>query len=201
MVDRLATSSAFGLVHRLGHHGAVRPARLAVCERTDLALASVIARRGAERALAARVGDTFALALPTTPHRSQSGTIAFIWAGPGHWLATAESEAGHRFESRLRTTLAGLASVSDQSDGRAVLHIAGPRARDTLAKGLPVDLDPSVMQPGGALVSAIAHIGVHLWQLDALPTYECAVPRSYAQSFWHWLEASAAEYGLTVAPE
>jgi methylglutamate dehydrogenase subunit D len=201
VVDRLATSSAFGLVHRLGHHGAVRPARLAVCERTDLALASVIARRGAERALAARVGDTFALALPTTPHRSQSGTIAFIWAGPGHWLATAEGEAGHRFESRLRTALAGLASVSDQSDGRAVLHIAGPCARHTLAKGLPVDLDPSVMQPGGALVSAIAHIGVHLWQLDPLPTYECAVSRSYAQSFWHWLEASAAEYGLTVAPE
>ena len=201
MVDRLAASSAFGLVHRLGHHGAVRPARLAVCERTDLALASVIARRGAERALAAKVGDAFSLALPLTPHRSEAGGVAFVWAGPGHWLATAEGEAGHRFEARLRTTLAGLASVSDQSDGRAVLHIAGPRARDTLAKGLPVDLDPSVMQPGGALVSAIAHIGVHLWQLDAMPTYECAVSRSYAQSFWHWLEACAAEYGLTVAPE
>ena len=201
MVDRLAASSAFGLVHRLGHHGAVRPARIAVCERTDLALASVIARRGAERELAAKVGDTFSLALPATPHRSEAGGVAFVWAGPGHWLATAEGESGHRFESRLRTTLAGLASVSDQSDGRAVLHIAGPRARDTLAKGLPVDLDPSVMQPGGALVSAIAHIGVHLWQLDAMPTYECAVSRSYAQSFWHWLEASAAEYGLTVAPE
>ena len=201
MVDRLAASSAFGLVHRLGHHGAVRPARIAVCERTDLALASVIARRGAERELAAKVGDTFSLALPATPHRSEAGGVAFVWAGPGHWLATAEGESGHRFESRLRTTLAGLASVSDQSDGRAVLHIAGPCARDTLAKGLPVDLDPSVMQPGGALVSAIAHIGVHLWQLDAMPTYECAVSRSYAQSFWHWLEASAAEYGLTVAPE
>lgn len=201
MVDRLAPSSAFGLVHRLGHHGAVRPAGLVVCERTDLALASVIARRGAERALSAKVADTFALALPTTPHRSEAGGIAFIWAGPGQWLATCEGEAGHRFEARLRTTLAGLASVSDQSDGRAVLCIAGPCARDMFAKGLPVDLDPSVMQPGGALVSGLAHIGVHLWQLDALPTYECAVSRSYAHSFWHWLEASAAEFGLTVAPE
>jgi methylglutamate dehydrogenase subunit D len=201
VVDRLAASSAFGLVHRLGHHGAVRPARLAVCERTDLALASVIARRGAAHVLADKVAEAFGLALPMTPHRSEAGGVAFVWAGPGHWLATAEGEAGHRFEARLRTALAGLASVSDQSDGRAVLHIAGPRARDMLAKGLPVDLDPSVMQPGGALVSAIAHIGVHLWQLDALPTYECAVSRSYAHSFWHWLEASAAEFGLTVAPE
>jgi sarcosine oxidase subunit gamma len=201
VVDRLAASSAFGLVHRLGHHGAVRPARIAVCERTDLALASVIARRGAEQALAARIAHTFALALPTTPHRSEAAGIAFVWAGPGHWLATADGEPGHRFESRLRTALAGLASVSDQSDGRAVLHIAGPSAREMFAKGLPVDLDPSVLQPGGALVSAIAHIGVHLWQLDALPTYECAIARSYAGSFWRWLEASAAEFGLTVAPE
>ena len=201
MVDRLAPSSAFGLVHRLGHHGAVRPARLVVCERTDLALASVITRRGAEPALAAKVADAFGLELPTTPHRSEAGGVAFVWAGPGHWLATADGEAGHRFEARLRTVLAGLASISDQSDGRAVLHIAGPRARDTLAKGLPVDLDPSVMQSGSALVSAIAHIGVHLWQLDTMPTYECAVSRSYAHSFWHWLEASAAEYGFTVAPE
>ena len=201
MVDRLAASSAFGLVHRLGHHGAVRPARLAVCERTDLALASVIARRGAERALAAKVAEAFGLALPMIPRRSEAAGIAFVWAGPGHWLATAEGEPGHRFEARLRTALVGLASVSDQSDGRATLHIAGPCARETLAKSLPVDLDPSVMQPGGALVSVIAHIGVHLWQLDALPTYECAVSRSYAHSFWHWLEASAAEFGLTVAPE
>ena len=201
MVNRLAPSSAFGLVHRLGHHGAVRPARIAVCERTDLALASVIARRHAERALVTRIADTFALALPVTPHRCEAGGVAFIWAGPGQWLATAEGEPGHRFEARLRKALAGLASVCDQSDGRAILHIAGPRARDLFAKGLPVDLDPSVMQPGATLVSAVAHIGIHLWQLDALPTYECAVARSYAHSLWHWLEASAAEFGLTVAPE
>jgi methylglutamate dehydrogenase subunit D len=201
VADRLTTSTAFGLVHRLGHHGAVRPARVAVCERSDLALASVIARRGTDGALASKVREAFGVELPMLPRRSAAGSVAFVWAGPGHWLATCEGEAGHRFEARLRTALAGLASVSDQSDGRAVLRIAGPCARDVLAKGLPVDLDPGVMQPGSALVSAIAHIGVHLWQLDATPTYDCAISRSYAQSFWHWLAASAAEYGLTVAPE
>jgi heterotetrameric sarcosine oxidase gamma subunit len=201
VVDRLTNSTGFGLVHRLGHHGAVRPAGVAVCERSDLALATVMARRGAETALAAKVRDTFSLNLPMTPHRSASANIAFVWAGPGHWLATAEGETGHRFEARLRAALAGLASISDQSDGRAVLRIAGPRARDTFAKGLPVDLDPAVMQPGAAVVSAIAHIGVHLWQIDVSPTYECAVARSYALPFWSWLEASAAEFGLTVAPE
>ena len=137
-----------------------------------------------------------------TPHRSASGSVAFVWAGPGHWLATAEGEAGHRFEARLRATLAGLASISDQSDGRAVLHIAGPRARDTLAKGLPVDLDPSVMQPGACASSRPSPTSACIsGSSTPLPTYECAVARSYTLSFWHWLEASAAEYGLTVAPE
>jgi methylglutamate dehydrogenase subunit D len=201
VVDRLTNSTGFGLVHRLGHHGAVRPAGVAVCEHNDLALATVMARRGAETALAAKVRETFNIDLPMTPQRAASGAIAFVWAGSGQWLASAESETGHRFEARLRVALAGLASVANQSDGRAVLRISGPRARDTLAKGLPVDLDPAVTQPGAAIVSSIAHIGVHLWQLDAAPTYEIAVARSYALSFWRWLEVSAAEFGLTVAPE
>jgi methylglutamate dehydrogenase subunit D len=201
VAERLTASSAFGLVHRLGHHGAVRPAGVAVCERSDLALATVLARTGREAELTAKVAETFGLELPATPHRAVAGSIAFMWAGPGHWLAVAEGEAGHRFEARLRTALAGLASVADQSDGRGVLRLAGRRARDTLAKGLPVDIDPSEMQPGCAVVSAIAHIGVHLWQIDDVPTYDCVVARSYAQSFWRWLELSAAEYGLTVAPE
>ena len=201
MVDRLTNSTGFGLVHRLGHHGAVRPAGVAVCERNDLALATVMARRGAGTALAAKVRETFGIELPASPRRAAVGSMAFVWAGPGQWLATSEGEAGHRFEARLRAALAGLASVADQSDGRAVLRIAGPRARATFAKGLPVDLDSSVMQPGAAIVSAIAHIGVHLWQLDAAPTYECAVARSYTLSFWRWLESSAAEFGMTVAPE
>lgn len=200
MVERLAASSGFGLVHRLGHHGAVRPAGVAVWERPELALASVLARRGSEAALAAKVAEAFNVALPATPRHARTGPIAFAWTGPGHWLAIVEKESGHRFEARLRSALGPLASISDQSDGKAVIRLAGPRARATLAKGLPVDLDPAAFQPGSALVSAIAHIGVHLWQVDDAPTYDIAVARSYAPSLWHWLAASAAEFGLTVAP-
>ena len=42
----------------------------------------------------------------------------------------------------LAERLKGLASISDQSGGRTVIRISGPRARDVLAKGLPIDLDP-----------------------------------------------------------
>jgi sarcosine oxidase subunit gamma len=42
---------------------------------------------------------------------------------------------------------------------------------------------------------------MQLWQLDDAPTYELAVARSLALSLWHWLEASAAEFGLELAAD
>jgi sarcosine oxidase subunit gamma len=98
----------------------------------------------------------------------------------------------------LAATLKGLASVSDQSDGRAILRISGSRARDVLAKGLPIDLHPSVFGPGSAATSVIALMGVTLWQVDDAPTYDLAVFRSLAGSFWTWLTDSAAEFGCRV---
>jgi sarcosine oxidase subunit gamma len=41
---------------------------------------------------------------------------------------------------------------------------------------------------------------VQLWQVDAVPTYELAVPRSLAAAFWHWLVESAAEFGGAIGP-
>jgi sarcosine oxidase subunit gamma len=177
-----------------GPNGAPYHAGVAFHERTEVALATVIAYRGREDQLATRVAEMFGLELPAAPLRRACGPVAFIGAGPGRWLATCDGESGQHFEARLRGALGNLASVSDQSDGRAILRLSGPRARDVLAKGLPVDTDASVMRPGIAVVSAIAYIGVHLWQLDDIPTYDCAVRRSYAGSFLHWIEAASAEY-------
>jgi methylglutamate dehydrogenase subunit D len=167
-------------------------------ERAGLALAAVMARKGAGKALARRVRAVFGLDLPTTPRRAARGSLAFIWAGPGHWLAVTEGGDGSSFEELLRHDLSNLASISDQSDGRAVVQIAGARARDALAKGVPIDLNPRVFTAGDAAVTTLGHIGVHLWQLDEAPTYEFTVFRSYAVAFWRWLIDSAAEFGAAV---
>ncbi len=45
-----------------------------------------------------------------------------------------------------------------------------------------------------------AHVDVTLWQRDDEPTYDVVMPRGFAGSFWHWLEESAAEYGIAVVP-
>lgn len=167
-------------------------------ERADLALAAVMVRKGASEALARRVRAVFGLDLPTTPRRATRGSLAFVWAGPGCWLAVTEGRDGTSLEELLRHDLSNLASISDQSDGRAVVRIAGGRARDVLAKGVPVDLNPRVFTAGDAAVTTVGHIAVHLWQLDETPTYEFAVFRSYAAAFWRWLVDSAAEFGAVI---
>jgi sarcosine oxidase subunit gamma len=184
---------------RIGHaHG---PAGIRLSLRSNLALASVIARKGQADALAQRIKSVFSLDLPRTPKVVRSGDIALVWAGPGQWLAAKDNAAGHAFEAELRDAFAGLASVSDQSDGRVVFHARGPRARDVLQKGVLIDLHPGAFKPGDVAVTPIAHIGTHLWQVDDTPAYEIAVFRSFADAFRHWLEEAGAEFGMDVAVE
>jgi heterotetrameric sarcosine oxidase gamma subunit len=200
-VASLALMPRSGLEHLAvpGRHGApVGEPGVEVALRADRALAAVLARKGRGEALTRRVEAAFGLELPARPRRIAAGPVAFAWAGPGHWLASHEDMDGRAFETRVREELAELASVSDQSDARIVLRVGGARARDALAKGVMVDLHPRAFAPGDAAVTSVAHVGVHFWQLDAVPTYEFAVPRSLAVAFWHWLMESAAEFGVTV---
>lgn len=198
--DLTQRSSLFGIPIP-GHHGADAAAGVTLTPRNDLALATVIARRGQHDRLAQRVRDTFGLDLPATPRRAEAGPTAFVWSGAGEWLACAEGIEPATFEGRLRSELAGLASVSNQSDGRTIVRVSGPRARDMLAKGVMVDLHPRAFGPGDVAVTSIAYIGAHLWQLDAAPTYELAVYRSFGVSFWRWLIETGAEFGVTVTSE
>jgi methylglutamate dehydrogenase subunit D len=155
-------------------------------------LAVISARRDRRLALREAALSGFAVDLPDLPRRVEGRDIAFIWTGPDQWLAQGPQGK----EPLLAEVFSGLASVVDQSHARTLLRVSGPRARDALAKGLAIDLHPSAFATGFAAATSVAHIGVVVWQIDDCPTYEFAVPRSYALSFWHWLQASASEYAL-----
>lgn len=193
MPDLTPRSAFIGLPARSGRKGepgvTVRP-------RGDLALARLITRKGRVDDLAAAVRSRYGLELPTTPTRVEEGGLAFIWSGLGQWLVVAED--GRDLARELAEAAGAFAAVSDQSDGLAVLRVAGPHARDALIKGVGLDLHPRAFGPGDAAVTVIAHIGAQLWQLDDGPTYEIAIYRSFAGSLWRWLEASAAEFGCVV---
>ncbi len=176
---------------------------IVVSERIGLGLATVAARKGQAEALKAAVASAYGAQLPASSRvaegrDAQGSAVSFIGYGPGQWLAVSESFAGETLARDLQDKLQGLASISDQSGGRTVLRIGGRRAREVLAKGLPIDLDPRAFPLGSAATSAISHMGVQIWQMDDTRSYDIAIFRSLSESFWRWLSASAAAFGYEV---
>jgi len=167
---------------------------LRVEERLDLEIATVMSR-GDDRALAAKIHGEFGLPLPSTPRRVSNGVKALVGVGPGVWFAVFQG-AGPLMASELASSLAGLASVADQTSAYAVLRISGAFARELLSRGAFIDFDPSVFGPGSAAVTTISHIGVTIWQIDETPTFEIALFRSFADSFWHWMMATSTALGV-----
>jgi len=191
----LRARSAFsGLLQPVGSPD---QAGVTAVERADLQIATVIAR-GDPRVLSARVRSAYGVELPSRPRLAAGGRITLMGTGPRTWLAIRE-RAGPLSEE-LRSELGEAAAVADQSDAYAVMRLSGAKVRATFEKGLGVDLHPRVFRAGDGAVTPCAHLGVVLWQIDELPTYEVAVARSLAAAFWHWLSESAAEYGLAIVP-
>ena len=171
-----------------------------VNDRDGLGLVTVLERPGRQAELDQQVRDQFGIEIPRGPRRAAVADTAFIATGPGAWLATCEG-AGNSFAPRLREQLGHVASIADQSDGYAVLRISGPRVRGALCKLVPIDLHPRVFSVGTVACTVAAHIGVILWRLendaDGNSVYEMACYRSFADSFWSALSASAAEFGFS----
>jgi sarcosine oxidase subunit gamma len=182
-----------------GHHGRVGVTGLTVVERTGIVFANIIARRGKRDALVAAAQEAFGVALPAGPHRVSKASITFAGVAPDQWIASAENTNG--FTANLRERIGAFAAVIDQSDSRLVLNLSGPRARDVLAKGVPIDLHPRAFKAGDVATTLVAHIGVQIDMLDDAPTYQLTAPRSMAGSFWSWLTASAAEFGYDVVTQ
>lgn len=167
--------------------------------RPPAALASVIVKLGRLEDFSLKVRSDFGVDLPASARRAHAGPVAFIWAGPSQWLVIAEGQSGPGLERQLQDAMKDTAAVNDQSGGRAVVRVGGASAREVLAKGLPIDLHPTVFGVGDVALTTVAHMGVHFWQVDAEPTYEFAVSRSFAAAFWSWLLEASSSFGTVVS--
>ena len=152
------------------------------------------------------VGRVLDLLLPTEPNGSASkNAITALWLGPDQWLLTCPADDAAFFINSLREALADVhAAVTDQSDGRVAFALAGPSARDVLAKGCPLDLHPQSFTPGSAAQTLLAKADVllHLRADDphAGPTFDLYVARSFATYLWSWLADAGLEYGVQIEP-
>jgi sarcosine oxidase subunit gamma len=190
----LARRAAFaGLLAPVGPN----PAGVSAAERLDLALATVQTRKGQADALASRVFELHGVTPPRGPRRAV-GEVEWLGIGRDRWLAIAPGGAAG-FGDDLAAKLDGLASVIDQTDGLAVLAISGARARETFAKGLPIDLHPTAFSADAVAASLIGHVPTTIWRTADGDAFEVALARSFAGDFAHWLTLSAAEFGLDIS--
>jgi methylglutamate dehydrogenase subunit D len=191
-LDDLAVPGRFG--------AGTRKPGLVIEERTDLALATLIARRGETQNLRHAIAAAYGLALPEGSYVVTKDGVSFAGIGVGKWLGVAEGPAALGYISGLRGRLMGLASIADQSDGRVVLRLSGEQVREILAKGIPLDLHPRNFKTGDIASTMISQMGVQIQQLDDRPTFQLMAFRSFAGSLLSWLAKSAAQFGYEIAP-
>ena len=179
-----------------GRYGAPRGAAgVRIAPETGLSLATLSARSGHEDALRAAVRGAFGAELSNQPRVAAGDGISFVWAGSGSWLALRQ---GDDLEPTLRDRLGAHATVTDQSDGRTVLRVDGPRSRDMLTKGLPIDLHPRSFGPDDVALTHLAHVGVQIWQIDDVPSFRLSVLSGYARSTLAFMLEAGAEYALDL---
>jgi sarcosine oxidase subunit gamma len=150
--------------------------------------ANAAARQAAEAAIG--------LALPLEPNRTTgSGERCVLWLGPDEFLVATEPGAEGALAATLRQSLGPHhAAVTDVTDGRTTLEIAGPRARDLIAKGCGLDLHPRVFGPGQCAQSGLAKTRMLIHQRDAKPSFDILVERSHAEYVFLWLQDAMQEF-------
>jgi methylglutamate dehydrogenase subunit D len=149
-----------------------------------LAIATVIARNGKSKALKD--------ALATLK------SVDVFWAGPDQYFVQSTTKSETALYTELKTKLANIASITDQSHGRVTIRISGPKARAVLAKGTPIDLHDDEFPIGKSALTQMAHVGVHLTRTGK-DEFTVSVFRGFSESFWEWLTSQAAEFGYQVS--
>ncbi len=190
MAEELARSALLGgLLRPSGRPG--EPG-VKVVERAGLTILGIAALKSNPR-LAEDFSAATGIDLPPPLRCATAGPFTVLSTAPGAWLVLSEEGQGARFGR-----FAALAAVTDQSHGLAVLRLSGPRARDVLQKGLPIDLDPAAFAAGHAAATVCAHVGVTVWRPGMEESYDLAFARSFAASLWHGLEEAGREFGIGV---
>lgn len=125
-----------------------------------------------------------------------AGDLTMRNVAPGEWLVLSHVERAANLERRLAALLTDIAEVVDQSEGRVLLRLSGPNARRILAKGVAIDLDPSVFTIGQSTNLRCGHIAVNFAR-SGENEFELIVFRSFAESLFEDLLAMGREFDLS----
>jgi methylglutamate dehydrogenase subunit D len=197
MVDLNIPRSALDGVFAQGVFGAAGDPGVNLSERRDGALLdlSTGAPTGSIEETRRAIATHFGVDLPAERGQTAaSDNCRALWIGPGHWLIKTAPKPGLE---QAWADAAPNGAVNDVTHGRIVLRIKGPRAREILAKGCPLDLHPTAFPTNACAQSLMGKINVTLDCLDA-DDFEIITGRAYAKSLWAWITDAAAEYGYRI---
>ena len=173
MAELIAISPTEGLLPVT--HGA-----FTLSEATPGRITSVAPFQGKEKPLSAALKKAYKLAFPA-PNRMLGGSAGrIVWSGYDQAFVLDADPA----------PLAGLAALTDQSDGWAGLRLAGPEPERVLARLMPIDLRPAVFAEGDAARVGLNHMMAVIWR--AAVGFEILVFRSMARTAVHEIAAAMA---------
>jgi sarcosine oxidase subunit gamma len=184
-----------------GAHGARGiEAGVSLTEIRNFDLIQVMARRGKGAELAKAAKARFGVVPPDAPKAIQASDATLIWSGPDQFFVL--SKGGKHTMPTLAPALSGPASLSDQSHARVLISISGAKARTMLAKLSSIDLHAEAFPIGAAAATSMDHTSVTLWRgndrADGLAVFNLLVFATFAESLWHTILDSAAEYGVDI---
>ncbi len=161
-----------------------------------VSIVGVEARRGKSVTLSRRVKKAYG-EMPK-PNRGAGETVRLLHVAPDTLLCLAEDRAEGALHAELRELLGDAAAVVDQSHGRTLIRLGGPKARELLAFGTGIDLAPEVFGPGACAATMLGHVAVTLHLRSTAPTFDLIVARAFAESLWDWLKGRAGRFGYEV---
>ena len=148
-----------------------------------------------ERVLPALLGAALPKSLAETV---AIGAGCVFRTGPEQFWITGPSDDAANIEARLRQMIPpAIGAVTPLSHSRTRIVVAGERARDILAKGIPLDLHPDVFGAGQAALTGVHHTPLLLHRAGP-DRYELWAMRSFALTVWEWLADAALEFGYDI---
>ncbi len=131
--------------------------------------------------------------LPLTPNSVISAdTRRIFWLSPQRWLVTDSAS-----DFTVPEFIGG--SISNVSSGRTIIRLHGPKIRDVLAKGCPLDLHPKSFRFGDCAQSRFGSLNILLDHIDD-QTFDVYVARGFARVLWEELTEASYEYGYQIQP-
>ncbi|MCW2768334.1 MAG: soxG [Nocardioides sp.] len=182
LTDRMAQAS----------HGAV-----GLSETACTGMVSV--RVSAESSAAERIATVLGAPLPAACGEVTSGEVTSagdhhaLWLGPDEWLVVTGTDPVALADQLEAAVGDDPGLVLDVSANRTVLELTGPKARNVLEKGCPVDLHPRAFGPGRAVSTTLARVPVLLWQTGE-PTYRLLPRSSFADYVSRWVLDAMVEH-------